>query len=107
MFNYPSSAGVAGIGSSAQYQNAVSAINQGIAAAPRELRILERLEGMSGSIQELEAFLSVFSSRLTGQILPTSNAERPPSAGIFDSIGRVEEGLRNCRELVRKLDDTF
>lgn len=98
-YDYPKAAGIAG--ANQQVSTANYAANQ-----PRELRVLERLEGISGSLQELEEFLSAFTRRLTGQDIP-AQTERPPSAGIFDSVGHIEEGLRNCREIVRGLDEAF
>ncbi len=84
----------------ANYKNAAQA-NQ-----PRELRIMERIDGINQSVDQLAAFLEAFTGRVTGS-LQGDNTDRPPSAGILDSIGRIEEGLRRAHALVRDLDNAF
>ncbi len=74
--------------------------------APRELRIFERLGGIEAGINQLGDFLASFAGRIAGQGEAGATA-RPPAAGMFDAIGRIEEDLRRCHEIVRKLDDIF
>lgn len=75
---------------------------------PRELRVLERVEGLSGGIGELATRLEMFIARL--QNAPTTdetkNAAMPPQ-GLADNITMAEQRLRYCLELIAKINGAF
>lgn len=77
------------------------------ATAARELRIIERMNGVSSGVEELADRLESFIARLSCEGLSAQNKADQPPAGIVDLISRAENNLRRCFDLIGKLNDAF
>jgi len=72
------------------------------ATAPREIGILTRVDGIAVGLRELQAKLSGFGHRLSGE--PSADEQRCgcPS-GIAPALAAAEASLRDCHQIVDAL----
>jgi hypothetical protein len=87
---------------SAMYQNAANA------HAPRELRVLERIDGIRSGLLEINGRLSGFLSRLNNAPpAPGSASDATPPIGLIGMIEQSEQAIRENIDLLIKLNDAF
>jgi len=86
-------------------QNAGYAVPQ-VTAAPRELRVLERVEGIRGGLAELVSRIESFHDRLSGSGSDAA-AKTPISSGLLGMISDAEESLRRAHTLIESLHGSF
>lgn len=76
------------------------------AAAPRELTLSERVDGLDGGLVHLGAELELLLSRVMGINLAASSVNQiksEPTVGLLPAVDRAEGGLRRCHEIVAEL----
>jgi len=76
-------------------------------AAPRELGVLARIDGISGSLFELYDKLTSFGSRLAGEGVKEGDSGRPIGPGISGILSAAEGRLRDCHQIVDALHKAF
>lgn len=78
------------------------------ANVPKELGILQRLEGLNGGLCDLRSRLENFSSRLGfGHPPGAAGSSAPMPSGITTQIGSAEEQMRECIAILTRLNDLF
>lgn len=76
------------------------------ASAPKEIGILQRVDGVRSGLEELAGRLEGFVGRLGGGI--SGNVAATPSPpGLVTSLSDAEGHLRRCFEIIGQLDNAF
>lgn len=83
-------------------------LNQQMLGVPKELGILQRVEGLSSGLHELLDRLDGMSSRLQGVGSADANAKQPPpTSGIYGALNAAEDRLRAALAMASELNDRF
>jgi len=93
-----------GLGGS-QYAQAQA--QAGMGAAPRELGVLARVDGINAGLHDLHEKLQSFGSKLAGEGQKDNAPGRPMSAGIAGTLSAAETWLRDCHQIVDALHQAF
>ncbi|HMF68658.1 MAG TPA: hypothetical protein VK602_13750 [Phyllobacterium sp.] len=83
-------------------QTAQNALNQ-----PKELGVIQRVEGLRIGLNELNSKLDAFHDRLHGSASVGENEPRPDVVGIYDNLSEAESLLRHCIGRISDLDNKF
>lgn len=81
-------------------QNALGA-NQ-----PKELGVLQRVEGLRSGLSQFKGRLIAFQDRLQGTG-DQSVKESMPAAGIYGNLSEAENDLRTCMSILSAIDGAF
>jgi len=73
---------------------------------PRELGFIQRMEGLTHGLGELQERLETFTGRLAGG-LKGDTCAAPAPAGLDAILQCQETRLRECMALVAKLNEAF
>lgn len=73
---------------------------------PRELGFIQRMEGLTHLLGELQERLETFAGRLSGG-LKGDNCAAPAPSGLDAILQCSETRLRECVALVAKLNEAF
>ncbi len=90
----------------ANYQGGQAAVGT-MAGAPRELGVLERIDGISAGISDLHEKLRHFGGRLAGNPASNESAGSPIAPGIAGTLSMAEGRLRDCHQIVDALHKAF
>lgn len=82
--------------------NAASSLNQ-----PKELGVLQRVDGMRSGLQELRARLERFFDRIDGNAGQKAATDTDVSASLTGALSDAESELRICLQLADTLHDRF
>lgn len=78
------------------------------APAPKEIGILQRIEGVNGGVSEIRMRLESFGARLRGEPEMSPNAQATTrAAGLTSAITDTENEIRACIGLLTQLSDAF
>lgn len=89
---------------SVKYQS----VGVGINAAPKELGILQRADGLRTGLQSLRSRLESFSDRLDGNGTDkAANGLAPVASSLNGTFSDLESELRQCLQLVDSINDRF
>lgn len=80
----------------------------GTPQAPKELGVLQRVEGLRGGLSELQGRLEAFHSRIGGTppaTMPGGGSAAPSSLGAQLSV--IEEHLRVCMRMLEEINGVF
>jgi hypothetical protein len=90
---------------------AASSYNQGLQQAavnqPREIGILQRVDGLRSGLEGLRCQLADFIDRVSGSPSGGSNAQSTAPVGIVNGLAEAEEHFRACLLFVAQLNDKF
>jgi hypothetical protein len=78
-----------------------------MAGAPRELGVLERVDGISAGLSDLHEKLRHFGGRLAGDAPSNESAASPIAPGIAGTLSMAEARLRDCHQIVDALHKAF
>lgn len=77
------------------------------AAQPREIGIIDRVNGLAGGTTELADRIQFFVSRIHN-LPPTADPKKDtPPLGLSATIAEAESQLRRCFEMLNALNDAF
>lgn len=82
-------------------QAGISQLNQ-----PKELGVLQRVDGMRSGLQELRARLERFFDRIDGNARDAKE-QSPSAASLTGIIADAESELRICLQMADSLNDRF
>lgn len=74
---------------------------------PKELGVLQRVDGMRSGLQELRARMERFFDRLDGNAGQNAANQAPVSASLSGTLTDAESELRTCLHLADTLHDRF
>lgn len=74
---------------------------------PKELGVLQRVDGMRSGLQELRARLERFFDRIDGNAGEKANGIAPVSVSLGGTLSDAELELRTCLHLADTLHDRF
>lgn len=98
---------MAGYSENANYQGMQQAAANAM-TKPKELGVLQRVDGMRGGLQDLRQRLENLFDRLDGNASdPKANGLAPVVASLSGTLGDAENELRTCLGLVGALNDRF
>jgi hypothetical protein len=90
------------------YDRALDSVQQASAVnSLREPGIIQRVESMNSSLQELKSRLNVLHTRLHGGLPGEDANSKPISHGIYGHICEAEETIRDCIKLAEELNERF
>lgn len=88
--------------------NTLYVSSNSIAGAPREIGYLQRVEGLSNGLAEMQDRLSEFLNRVNGPPMATpANAVPPREPGLSATLTEAESRLRSCMATLGQLNDAF
>lgn len=87
------------------YAQAVSM--QNAVTAPKEIGVLQRVDGLLVGLSELKGRLQAFDARLAGNGLDASSASQTLPVGLLSTLSDAEGTLRDCLAMVGSLNDRF
>jgi hypothetical protein len=71
---------------------------------PREIGIIDRVQGLNGGISDLYGRLSSLIERVEGSGSAGAKANPLPAPGLSNVLSDAEANLRGCMELVGQLN---
>lgn len=77
------------------------------ALAPKELGIIQRVDGINSGLKELRQRLEIFSDRLDATGRPGTDQTESCAIGLNGTLTDAEGELRTCLHLVNTLHDRF
>lgn len=75
--------------------------------APKELGLMQRVEGLRCGLQELRERLEGFGGRIAGHDTAKSPTGSAPIGGLPGNLLVAEENLRECMALLSQLSEAF